>query len=247
MLLALFNLNSFSLSSVFIPFPFYSENAIAFAFRFSEFPQSSVPRKKHNRHHRESIFCCCCFLKNIHVSMGKTEKSPFHSSPFKIIEAIDCQGGKRIWAGSYKGFDTRCSTDHSKQSPCRNLNIQWQEKGKERKKPHPNPSDSRSVKMSWKHWCLLWRMEEKDLIEEHSFLQMCSLKLCSAEVTGPTRTCKDYWMRPSIFSKSLGPDTNAERMREQRRRAISTKPVTFFIKIRTHARGLKSGQCCIHL
>lgn len=182
------------------------------------------------------------FFENIHVSMGKTEKSPFHSSPFKIIEVIDCQGGKRIWAGSYKGFDTRCE-----KSPCWSLNIRWQEKGKKWKKPHPNPNDSWHVKMSWKHSCLLWWTEEKDLREEHSFPQMCSLKLCSAEVTGPTRTCKNYWMRPSIFSKSPGPDANAEGTREQRCRAISTKPVTFFIKIRTHARGLKSGQCCIHL
>lgn len=69
----------------------------------------------------------------------------------------------------------------------------------------------------------------------------------ATEVNGPTHTCKDYWMKLSIFYRSLGPDTNSGGMRQQRSRAISTKPVTFFIKIRTHARGLKSGQCCIHL
>lgn len=49
-LLMLLNLNSFSLSCIFIPFPFYSEDAIAFAFWFTEFPPSSIPRRKHNRH-----------------------------------------------------------------------------------------------------------------------------------------------------------------------------------------------------
>lgn len=36
----------------------------------------------------------------IHVSMGKTEKSPFRSSPFEIMKVIYCQGGIRMCAGS---------------------------------------------------------------------------------------------------------------------------------------------------
>lgn len=52
----LLNLNSFSLSCIFIPFPFYSENAIAFTFWFTAFSQSSIPRRKHSGRKRESNF-----------------------------------------------------------------------------------------------------------------------------------------------------------------------------------------------
>jgi len=48
--------------------------------------------------------------------MGKTEKSPFHSCPFKIMKVIYCQGETGMCGevySSYKGLDTCCTTDHT--------------------------------------------------------------------------------------------------------------------------------------
>lgn len=59
-LLMLLNLNSSTLSCVFIPFPSYSEDAITFGFWFTGFPPSSIPRRKHNRHNwKIYIFIFC--------------------------------------------------------------------------------------------------------------------------------------------------------------------------------------------
>lgn len=76
-LLALLNLNSFSLSCIFIPFPFYSENAIAFTFWFTEFPQSSIPRRKHNRHNWKSNFFFFFFRKTYMSPWGRLKTLDF--------------------------------------------------------------------------------------------------------------------------------------------------------------------------
>lgn len=100
-------------------------------------------------------------------------------------------------------------------------------KGRKTGKNPPNNSWSIRWHGNTRAQCDRWR--EQPWSEAHS----CSWALWSwrgaEEVNGPARTCKDSWMKPSIFYRSLGPDTASEAMREQRSRAISTKPVTFFL------------------
>lgn len=134
---------------------------------------------------------------------------------------------------------------HSKKRPWPNILLQWQGKGEKLGKKTP-PSNWWSIRWHRNTGAQCDRWREQPWSEAHP----CSWALWSwrgaEEVNGAARTCKGSWMSPSIFYRSLGPDTASEGMREQRSRAISTKPVIFFIKIRTHARGLKSGQRCIY-
>lgn len=52
------------------------------------------------------------FIKNMHVSMRETEKSPLRSAPFKIMKVMHCHGERRMCAGRLR-FIGGLSADHT--------------------------------------------------------------------------------------------------------------------------------------
>lgn len=114
--------------------------------------------------------------------MRETEKSPLRSAPFKIMKVMHCHGERRMCAGCLR-FIGGLSADHThieitkraRTSSCSAVKKRSSEKEKN------NHKIKQFVKhrMAQQHPYLVWQAEERALIEEHSLLQMHSLKLKS--------------------------------------------------------------------
>jgi len=122
------------------------------------------------------------FIKNMHVSMRETEKSPLRSAPFKIMKVMHCHGERRMCAGRLR-FIGGLSADHThieitKRARTSSCSAE-RKRSSEKKKNNHKIKQFVKHRMAQQHPYLVWQAEERALIEEHSLLQMHSLKLKS--------------------------------------------------------------------
>lgn len=121
------------------------------------------------------------FIKNMHGSMREAEKSPLRSAPFKIIKVMHCQGERRTCAGRL-WFIGGLSADHAhveiKTFRAQSSSSSAEQKRSSEEKKHKIKQIMKH-RMAQQHPYLVWQAEDRALIEEHSLLQMHSLKLKS--------------------------------------------------------------------